>query len=169
MTPSEIKLGINVFLNEIKFNKENYSLYNNIFDETRSFNDEIFIFIILQLAYQTNFHGYFDDLYIDIINRKSHYIKELIHNFRISYIGTPTLFNKINNFIFLCGKISERELYFNRKIRNLDFDNIFKKYIDLNDTAKKANFIYNCEKIYNNEFQNKLTKIKRGSSRVYPM
>lgn len=169
MTQTKLKLGINIFLNEIKFNKENYPLYNNIFDQTRSLTDEIFFFIILQLAYQIQFNGHFDELYHDVINRKDNYIEELIKNFRISFFGTPTLFNKIKNLIFLCGRISDRDVYFNRKIRSFDFNQLFQRYFALNDISKKQNFLYNCNKIYNNKFKTRLTKIKDGTSRVYPI
>lgn len=168
MSHSDIKMSMNIFLHEIKFNKENYSLYNNIFEGTRTLNEEIIIFIILQLAYQTKFKGYFDELYVDVIKRRSEYIKELINNFRVSFIQPPTMYNKIYKF-FSCGRMTDREIYFDRKIRAYDFDSIFDKYFGLNNDVQKIVFINNCEKIYNNEFKTKLTKIKNGSSRVCPI
>jgi hypothetical protein len=148
MRKSIIKIGIDMFLNEIKFSKEYYSLYNNIFNNNIEFTEEIFVYFIFQIAHKNKFHGYFDKLYLDVVKRKSHYIKELIVHFRTSYIGELSLYKKFYK-TFYCVKLTDKEIYFNRNIAFFDFDNIFNNYFELNNEDKKTNFITICEGIYN--------------------
>jgi len=148
MRQSIIKIGIDNFLNTIKFNEEYYSIYNNIFNETVRLDKEMFIFFILQAASHTKFHGYFDELYVDVIKRRSDYIRYVIYNFKIAFLGEPTRANKIYK-LFCCGKPTEREIYFNRKISLVDFDKLINSYFDLNNNTKKSDFIDVCESIYN--------------------
>lgn len=148
MRQSVIKIGIDNFLNKIQFDEEYYSIYNNIFNETEIISKERFIFLILQAAKHTKFNGYFDELYVDVIKRRHVYVKELIYNFKISFVGKPTMSNKFCKFLF-CGKLTEREMIFNRKISLFDFDKIFNNYFELNNAIKKNEFIDICETIYN--------------------
>lgn len=170
MSESAIKISINEFFNNIKFCKDYYPVYNNILYKLQTLNNEkIFAFIILQLAYQTKFSGYFDELYVDVANRKPYYIKHLINNFKISFIRPLGIYNIIDKYIFLCGRMTDKEIYFSRKIRDYDFDKIFNRVFDINDISKKKNFISICENIYFNEFKSKLTKNKATNSRIYPI
>ncbi len=170
MNEPAIKIGINDFFNDIKFCKDYYPVYNNILHKSQTLNDEkIFAFIILQLAYQTKFSGYFDELYVGVVNRKSDYVKHLINNFRISFIGPLGIYNIIDKYIFLCARMTDKEIYFSRKIRDYDFDKIFNRVFDINDISKKKNFVSICENIYFNEFKTKLTKNKDDNVRIYPI
>jgi len=46
MRKSDIKIGINCFLDNIKFGKEYYQIYNNIFDEKMDFTYDIFVYYL---------------------------------------------------------------------------------------------------------------------------
>jgi hypothetical protein len=142
------KIGIDIFLNEIKFSKEYYFLYKTIFNNRMEFTEEIFVYFILQIAHKKKFQGHFDELYVDVVKRKPEYIKELIHNFRKSYIGEPSIYNKFYK-LFFCVKLTNKEIYFNRNIIIIGFDNIFNTFFELNNEDKKNKFITLCENIYN--------------------
>jgi hypothetical protein len=168
-----IKFGINDFSNDIKFSKEYYPLYKNIFVENISLTDEIFIHFILQISLQTKFNGYFDELYTDVIKRKPEYMRELINNFKVSLIGKQKIYNKFYKMFCLYGKISDKEIYFHRKISLFDFDSIFNDYFDLNDNNKKIYFILTCQKIYDYKMNEKYKsnpnekKVKFGSNKIH--
>lgn len=157
MRQSVVRVGINNFLNIIKFNEEYYSIYNNIFNETEQISEYRFLFFILQISSQTKFNGYFDELYIDVIKRRSNYIKELVKNFKTAFMGKPTIYNKFIK-IFCFGRPSEREIYFHRKISLIDFDKLFNKYFELNNGNKKEKFIDICEAIYNQHLSKELNQ-----------
>lgn len=152
------KIGIDIFLNEIKFGKEYYFLYNSIFNNRMEFTEEIFIYFILQIAHKTKFKGHFDELYVDVIKRKIDYIKELIINFRTSYIGESSIFNSLYK-IFGCIKPTDKEMYFNRNIILFDFENIFNNYFESNNEDKKNKFISLCEMIYNVKVTHQLEQL----------
>jgi hypothetical protein len=147
MRQSITKFGIDIFLNEIKFGKEYYYLYNNIFNNRMAFTEEIFVYFILQIAHKNKFHGNLDELYGVVIERKLDYIKELISNFRTSYIGETSTFNKFYKS-FCCIKITDEEMYFNRNIILFDFDNLFSNYFEPNNEDKKNKFTAVCHLIY---------------------
>jgi hypothetical protein len=147
MRQSITKLGINIFLNEIKFSKEYYYLYNSIFNDRMVFTEEIFVYFILQIAHKNKFHGRFDELYVDVIKRQLDYIKELIANFRTSYIGETSTINKFYRS-FCCIKLTDKEIYFNRNIILFDFYNLFSNYFEPNNEDKKNKFVAVCELIY---------------------
>ncbi len=148
MRQSIIKVGIDNFLDSIKFDKESYSTYYNIFIEKEKLSKESFILIVLQLAFQTNFQGYFDELYLDVIKRKAEYIKYLVYNFKIALLGEPTILQKLYKYI-VCHKQSDREVYFFYQISLYDFDKLFNIYFELDNDEKKYDFIKICESIYN--------------------
>ena len=156
MRQSVIKIGINNFLNDIKFGEEYYLLYNNILNESIISTEELFFFIILQTCLQTKFSGYFDELYIDIIKRKHEYVKEMLSNFKTAAVDPPTYYNRIKKCCCLCGKMTEKEIMFHRKISLLNFDIAFNEYFDLKNNYKKMNFISKCERIYNDSVMFKL-------------
>lgn len=166
MQKSDIKIGIDNFFNEIKFDENHYSLYNNILNERRAINQEIFFFIILQACLQTSFYGYFDELYIDVLKRKNEYIREILKNFKEAAIDTPTYYNKMKKFFCLCGKMTEKELLFSRQISLFDIDNVFNKYFSFNNDEKKNKFITQCEKIYNNIIKSQLDEKVNLESKV---
>ena len=139
------------------------------------FTEEIFIYFILQIAHKNRFHGYFDELYIDIINRKLYYIKELIIHFRTSYLGETSFYNKFVK-TFYCVKLTEKEIYFNRNITIIDFDKIFGDFFELNNEDKKHRFVSICEGIYNlkvtTELEYKINakfneQIKKRSTKIF--
>lgn len=147
MRQSITKLGIDIFLNEIKFNKEYYYLYNSIFNNRMAFTEEIFVYFILQIAHKNKFHGNLDELYGVVIERKLDYIKELISNFRTSYIGEkPTLHKFYKSFC--CIKLTDEEMYFNRNIILFDFYTLFDNYFEPNNEDKKNKFTAVCHLIY---------------------
>lgn len=166
MRQSTIKIGIDNFLNKIKFDNEYFQIYNNVFNEKIDFTYEIFVYFILQAAYQNKFHGYFDELYVDIIKRKSDYIRELVNNFKIAFLGPPTNYDRFIKIFCLRGKPSEREIFFHRKLLLFEleksFDNVFKLKNEVNQKA----FIDFCEIIYqrkmnedlDSKIQNKIKK-----------
>lgn len=142
-----ITTEFNVFLNNIKFDKYYYSLYNKIYNGIVKLTQEIVIFIVLQLAWQTKFHGNFHELYYDVIKRKSQYINELVYNFKVAILGKPTIMNQIYKFI-CSNKISEQEIQFNLNIAFFEFDRIIDEFFDLNDNVKKSQFIRICQHIH---------------------
>jgi hypothetical protein len=148
MRKSITKIGVDMFLNKIKFNKEYYILYNNIFNNRLEFTEEIFIYFILQISHQNKFHGNFDELYLYVVKRKLDYIKELIINFRTSYIGESSFYDKFIK-TFGCVKLTDKEIYFNRNITILEIDNLFNNHFELDNKDKKDKFIFICEKLYN--------------------
>ena len=167
MLQSSVKFGINNLFNDIRFNEEYYTVYNNILNDRNILTYELFIFFILQISLKTKFHGYFDELYVDIIKRKFVYIKELINNFKVSYIGKETLYNKIYKKIFKCNKMSKKEIYFYRRMREFDFDSVFSDYFVLNNNNKQIFFINTCQQIYEAKIRiKKENQDKSGSSKV---
>ena len=112
-----------------------------------AFTEEIFVYFILQIAHKNKFHGNLDELYGVVIERKLDYIKELISNFRTSYIGETSTFNKFYKS-FCCIKITDEEMYFNRNIILFDFDNLFSNYFEPNNEDKKNKFTAVCHLIY---------------------
>ena len=146
------------FLNIIKFNKDYYIIYNDIFNDKIELTYEIFVFFILQAAYNNKFYGYFDELYVDVIKRKSDYKKELTNNFKIAFIGEP-----LSNYnIFSCcvkqyNEQKDKELFFSRAFRTyFDIDDIINQTFQLNDEEKKNKFINFCEILYDKKMNEEL-------------
>jgi hypothetical protein len=168
MSQSDIKFGINNCLNDITFNKEYYSVYNNVFNDRIILTYELFIFFILQISLKNKFNGYFDELYKDVIKRQSEYLRELINNFKTSYIGEETFYKKIYKKFFKKSKMTEQEIYFHRKIHIFDFDSVFNDYFGLNDNKKKLFFITTCQKIYEDKIKIKkeVEKLQFVSSKI---
>lgn len=137
MTQSIIKVGIDNFLNTIKFNKEYHTIYNNIFNNKLEFTYEIFVYFILQAAFQNKFYSYFDELYVDVIKRKSHYVREITNNFKTVFMGEPSKYDKFINYLCFCGNQiqsnKEKEMIFNRSISIFDFDKIINQIFELNN------------------------------------
>lgn len=162
MSLTQIKVGKD-FLNNIKFDKEYYLIYNNIFNNKLDFTEEIFIYFILQVAYQNNFNGYLDELYTDVIKRKPDYIKQLIKNFKESYIGEIPFNTKFRNF-FCFVKPTEKEIQFTRGLTIFEFDKIFDDFFELKNEDKKNKFIAICTIIYDNKIKQILQR--RSSSKL---
>lgn len=148
MKKSIIKTELDVFLNNLKFNEQYYSMYNKIYNEQIKLSQEIFVFIILQLTSQTNFRGNFYEIYLDVIKRKSDYIRALIHNFKIAILGKPTIYKKIYKFL-CCKKMPDCEIQFHNKMNFFDFDKMFDEIFELNHNAKKSQFVRISQYIYN--------------------
>lgn len=169
MRQSVIKIGIDNFLDKIKFDKKYYETYNNVLNEKIDFTYDIFIYFILQVAYQNKFHGYFDELYVDIIKRKSDYIRELIINFKISFLGPPTTCDRFYKFFCFWRGMSDREIFFYRKLTIFELEKSIDNVFQLKNEANLKKFIEFCEIIYkskmNEEFDSKIeTKIKKKVS-----
>lgn len=158
MRQSVIKIGINNFLNDIKFGKKYYSTYDDILNEKIILNEELFFFIILQTCLQTKFYGYFDELYVDVCKNKNNYVREILVNFKKATLEPPTYYNKIKIFCCLCNKITEKEIIINRKLSLCNYhiaiaiNNLF----DSKDNYKRDRFISNCEIICNQNATSKL-------------
>jgi uncharacterized protein YneF (UPF0154 family) len=148
MLQSNVKFGANSFENDFKFSKEYYSLYNNIFNDNVVLTYEIFIFLILQISLQNKFQGYYDELYEDIIRRKSEYFIQLIKNFKISFLGEQKIVDKIYRKFFNPNKMTEKEIYFKRKLSTFDLDRIFDNNFVLNNNDIKMIFVTTCQKVY---------------------
>lgn len=148
MRQSVIKIGINNFLNDIKFGKEYYSTYDDILNEKIILNEELFFFIILQTCLQTKFYGYFDELYVDVCKRKTEYVREILVNFRKATLEPPTYYNKFKKFCCLCNKMTEKEISINRKLSLCNFDVAIDDLFDIKNHNKRDKFISDCEKIY---------------------
>lgn len=156
MRQSVIKIGINNFLNDIKFGKEYYSIYNDILNEKIILTEELFFFIIVQTCLQTKFYGYFDELYVDVCKRKTEYVKEILINFKKAAVDPPTYYNRIKIFFCFYGKITEKEISVNRKLSLCNFDIAIDDLFDIKDHNKRDKFISDCEKIYNTNSVSKL-------------
>lgn len=149
------KFCIQKCFKNIQFSKEYHSLYNNILRDMHKLTDAIFFRLILQAAFQLNFCGYFDELYVDVIKRSNQYKKEIFKNFEISFFGEKTFYEKIytslccirNYNINFNGKMSNKQIFYHRKIRLIDFDEIIEKYFELKNKEKENYFIDLCEKI----------------------
>jgi hypothetical protein len=123
-------------------------MYNKIYNGNVKLSQEIFFFIILQLASQTKFCGTFNELYNDVIERKTDYINELVYNFKIVILGKPTICNQIYKFLCCKKKISNKEIQFNLNITFSEFDRIFDDFFRVNDNVKQSQFIRICQNIY---------------------
>jgi hypothetical protein len=147
MRKPSITTEFKIFLNNIKFDKYYYSLYKKIYNGNVKLTQEIFAFIVLQLAQQTKFCGAFNELYNDVIERKSCYMNQLVYNFKVAVLGKPTMCSQINQFLF-SKKISDKEIQFNLNIAFFEFDRIFDEFFHLNDNIKKSHFVRICQHIY---------------------
>lgn len=174
MRQSIIKVGVDNFLNTIKFNKEYHIIYNNVFNNRIDFTYEIFLYFILQAALQNKFNGYFDELYVDVFKRKSHYIKQLTNNFKTAYMGEPSNYDKFMKYFCFCIKEKqsdkEKEIYFYRSLSAyFDFDRTIDLFFELKNEEKQKKFIDFCEIIYKKKMNEELdsrvqTKIKKKVS-----
>jgi hypothetical protein len=156
MRPSAIKIGINNFLHDIKFDTNYYSLYNDILNKKNKLNDETFFLLILQTCLDTKFYGYFDELYVDVYKRKTEYIKVITNHFKTACVEPIPWYNKLYNYFCLCNRTTKNEIIFNQKIATINFDKMIEHYFVLNDKNKNTQFINKCEQIYNNSVISKL-------------
>lgn len=152
MRQTIIKVGVDNFLNQIKFNKEYHIIYNNVFNNRIEFTYEIFMYFILQAAFQNKFYGYFDELYVDVNKRKSHYIRQITNNFKTAYMGEPSIYDKFSKYFCLCGKETksnkDKLIFFHRSMKNFDFHKSIDQFFELNNEQKQQNFVNFCEVIH---------------------
>lgn len=130
--------SITSFLSSIRFNKDSYDFYIDIINGKIQIDESLFILMICQTALQVGFDGFFEELYIDIIKRRSEYIKQIILNLRTAFLSKEGLCTKISNKLF-CRKITNREIMFNRCMSLFDFDR-FMSIIFIEGNQEKEEF-----------------------------
>ncbi len=143
------------FLSNISFNKRYYPIYNKILSGKVFIDENLFIFLLCQVAFQVKFDGYFDEFYIDICKRREVYIKQIIINFRTAYVSLDTYISRLNKW-FRCVKNTNRDIYLNRIMQTLDFDLFMDNlFIEDNEECKDI-FITICNLMLS-QYQPKIT------------
>lgn len=138
--------SITSFLSSVKFNKDSYDLYIDIVNGKIQVDENVFILMICQTALQVGFDGFFEELYMDIIKRRSDYIKQIILNLRTAFLSTEGLCTKISKKLF-CRKITNREIMFNRCISLFDFDRFMSVIFIEGNKEKEEIFKTTCNQI----------------------
>ncbi len=146
------KKNIKLFYNKIKFDKNSYNLYTNILTKKKPLNSYLFILIICQTAQQFGFNGTFHDLYFNVIQNRTSYIRQLNINLKTAYLYNENAFILIVKYLFNCGK-SEREEEFNNYISVFDFDSKIDDNFVGDDIGKLDKFVTICDEIFSQKIR----------------
>lgn len=144
--------NMKIFFKKIKFDKNSYNLYSDILIKNKHLNNYFLAFLICQAAQQLSFDGTFHDLYFDIVQNRSYYIKQINKNFKTSYLYNENFFILIPKYLFLCGK-SEKEKTFNEYILGLELEKKFDDNFVGDDVVKIELFVTICGEILSQKAQ----------------
>lgn len=138
--------NLKIFYNKIKFDKSSYKLYTNILTKKKSLNNYLFVLLICQAAQQLSFEGTFHDLYFDIVQNRTFYIKQINRNLKTAYLCSENAFILILKNLFNCGK-SERETAFDEYITAFNFDGKIDDNFVGDDIGKLDRFVTICDEL----------------------